>query len=316
MIRGKKSVGVKFVTATRINFGCGYLGHRVAKLWRQAGDHTIAFTRGDYPTAEMIEARVFIGQADVTKPESLKVLAELPALNGAPPESLLFAVGYDRQSGGDIPAVYAGGLQNVLAALPPSVGRVIYISTTGVYGSADGEWVDEQTPPDAAPKPLAHCEDESVLGAPFYLLERRRGVILRMAGLYGPGRVPHLDKLRAGEPLPVPSDGWLNLIHIDDAARIVVAADASLADRGSCDGPHVFCIADGAPVRRDDYYREAARVLGAAPPQFTAPPTDSPAAARAAANRRIRNNKMRDAFGIALNYPTYRQGLAAILGPS
>lgn len=228
--------------------------------------------------------------------------------------SALYAVGFDRKSGADIHSVYAGGLQNVMAALPPSVSRVIDISTTGVYGSADGEQVDEQTPPDPQRDGgRASLAAEQVLAAhPL----GRRSAILRMAGLYGPGRVPHLDKLRAGEPLPVPSDGWLNLIHVDDAARIVVAADAWLAHCETADGPHVFCIADGSPVRRDDYYREAARILGAPPPQFTTPSVGSAAAARAAANRRVSNVKMRETFDIALEFPTYRQGLAAILAAS
>ncbi len=255
-------------------------------------------------------------QGDVANPESLRFLASLPALGGTPPESLLFAVGYDRHSAADIHAVYAGGLQNVLAALPPSVTRVVYISTTGVYGPHDGEWVDELTLPDPQ-----RDGGRASLAAEQILAEHplgRRSVILRMAGLYGPGRVPHLDKLRAGEPLPVPRDGWLNLIHVDDAARIVVAADAWLAARTSsvdavADGPHIFCVADGAPVRRDHYYREAARRLGAPPPQFAAPPPNSPVTARAGANRRVRNQKMRETFHLALDFPTYREGLAAIL---
>ena len=304
--------------STRIIFGCGYLGHRVAKLWRQAGDHTIAFTRCDDPTAEMIEAGVFTGQADVTKPESLAVLSRLPALGGMAPESLLFAVGYDRHSGTDIPSVCAGGLANVLAALPPSVSRVIYISTTGVYGSASREWVDERTPSDPQRDGgRASLAAEQILAAhPL----GRRSVILRMAGLYGPGRVPHLDKLRAGEPLPVPREGWLNLVHVDDAARIVVAADAWLAARSEspsdADGPHIFCVSDGSPVRREDYYAEVARVLGTPPPVFTPPPADSPAAARAAVSRRISNEVMRRTLGVPLAYPSFREGLAAILGAS
>ena len=71
----------------RIHFGCGYLGHRVAKLWRERGDHTIAFTRSGDPTPEMIEARVFTGQADVTKPESLSVLQTAGSAIGGPTEA-------------------------------------------------------------------------------------------------------------------------------------------------------------------------------------------------------------------------------------
>ncbi len=299
------------VTSTRIIFGCGYLGYRVAKLWRAAGDHTIAFTRNDDPTAVMIEARVFTGQADVTKPESLAVLANLPALGGSAPESLLYSVGFDRKGEADIQDVYAGGLRNVLAASPPSVSRVIYISTTGVYGPHAGEWVDELTPPDPQRDGgRASLAAERVLaGHPL----GRRSVVLRLAGLYGPGRVPHLDKLRAGEPLPVPRDGWLNLIHVDDAAHIVVAADAWLANQPPAEGPHVFCVSDGAPVRREDYYAEVARVLATPPPRFAPPPADSPAAARAAVSRRVSNKHMVQTLGVTLDFPTYREGLASIL---
>src|SRR5690606_16214094 len=108
-----------------------------------------------------------------------------------------------------------------------------------------------------------------------------RSAVLRLAGIYGPGRVPYLDKLRANEPIAAPSEGWLNLIHVDDAARIIVAVDRWLAERESSDGPHVFCVSDGSPVARGEYYAEAARLIGAPPPRFTTPPSDSPAAARA-----------------------------------
>jgi nucleoside-diphosphate-sugar epimerase len=283
----------------------------VAKLWRAAGDHTIAFTRRDDPTPEMIAAQTFTAQADVTKPETLGFLREAPALGGAPPESLLFAVGFDRTAGCDIHAVYADGLRNVLAALPTTVKRVIYISTTGVYGSAHGDWVDEETPPDPHREGgLASLAAEQALAAHPVA---RWSAILRLAGIYGPGRVPHLDKLRAGQPIPAPRAGWLNLIHVDDAARIVVAVDDWLRGRPDADGPHAFCVSDGAPVVRGDYYAEAARLIGAPPPRFIDPPADSPVAARAAADRRVSPAKLQCTLGVNLQFPTYRQGLAAIL---
>lgn len=302
------------MSATRIIFGVGYLGSRVAKRWRSAGEHSIAFTRRDDPTEAMIEAGTFTGQADVTKPETLTVLQKLPALGGTPPESLLYAVGFDRTAGPDIHTVYADGLRNVLAALPASVTRAIYISTTGVYGTAGGGWVDETTPTD--PKRdggKASLAAEQILAAhPI----GRRSAILRLAGIYGPGRVPYLDKLRAGEPIAAPSEGWLNLIHVDDAARIVVAVDRWLVERDESDGPHIFCVSDGSPVVRGEYYAEAARLIGAPLPRFTAPPVDSPAAARAGADRRVGNAKLRtlmSAAGISFEFPTHREGLAAIL---
>lgn len=290
--------------SARLIVGCGYLGERVADLWQHGGTRTSVVTR-NRDRAARFEQRGFAPiVADVADPAPLEAL---PAV-----ESVLFAVGFDRTAGGDIHAVYATGLQNVLTALPSAVTRVIYISTTGVYGPHSGEYVDEQTPPDPQRDGgRASLAAEQILAAhPL----GRRSAILRLAGIYGPGRVPHLDKLRAGEPLPVPHDGWLNLIHVDDAARIVVAADNWLAARDAADGPHVFCVSDGAPVKRDDYYRMAAQLLAAPAPTFTDPPPDSPAAARAGANRRIRNEKMRAAFPSTLAHPTYREGLRSILG--
>jgi nucleoside-diphosphate-sugar epimerase len=288
--------------------GFGYLGSEVGKLWRTAGEIPSVITRNASRSAGLREAGYDAIVADVTDPPTLGNLAAV--------DSLLYAVGFDRTAGNDIHTVYADGLRNVLAALPPTVKRVIYISTTGVYGSAGGEWVDEQTPPDPRREGgRASLAAEQILAAhPL----GKHSAILRLAGIYGPGRIPHLDKLRAGEPLPVPQDGWLNLIHVDDAARIVVAAEAWLAELATAsdaapNGPHIFCVADGSPVRRDDYYREAARVLGAPPPQFVAPPPDSAAAARAGANRRIDNVKMRQTFSVDLNFPSYREGLASVL---
>ena len=302
------------MSATRIIFGCGYLGSRVAKLWRSAGEHTIAFTRRDDPTQEMIEAGTFTGQADVTKPETLHWLLQSLALGGTPVESLLYAVGFDRTAGPDIHSVYADGLRNVLAALPESVTRAIYISTTGVYGTAGGGWVDEETLPDPhRDGGKASLAAEEILRAhPL----GKRSAILRLAGIYGPGRVPYLDKLKANEPIAAPSAGWLNLIHVDDAARIVVDIDRWLAGRDASDGPHVFCVSDGVPAVRGEYYAEAARLIGAPPPQFTTPPADSPAAARAGADRRVSNAKLfawMEEAGISLQYPSYREGLAQIL---
>ena len=81
-------------------------------------------------------------------------------------------------------------MRNVLAALPAETGRLIYISTTGVYGPADGDWVDEVTPPDPQREGgRASLAAEQVLAAhPL----GQRSVILRLAGIYGPGRVPFI----------------------------------------------------------------------------------------------------------------------------
>jgi len=294
------------LSATRIIFGCGYLGLRVGSLWRDAGDEIIAATRSEERAWELRTKHGFrtlvVDVVDLFH-------ADLPRA-----DTLLYAVGFDRNSGDSIHDVYAGGLQNVLAMIPSNIRSANYISTTGVYGTAGGGWVDETTPTDPQ-----RDGGEASLAAEEVLKAHplgRRSAILRLAGIYGPGRVPYLEKLRANEPIAAPSEGWLNLIHVDDAARIVVAVDRWLAERETSDGPHVFCVSDGSPVVRGDYYAEAARLIGAPLPRFTTPPADSPAAARAGADRRVNNSKLHAwmaAAGLSLEYPSYREGLARIL---
>lgn len=299
---------------TRILIGCGYLGSRIAKLWRTAGVDVIATSRGEKSTHELLSSGAFPARADVTKPDTLTWLPAASALSGGTMESLVYAVGYDRHSDPSIHEVYAEGLRNVLAALPRSVERVIYISTTGVYGPADGDWVDETTStnPQREGGKASLAAEQVLASHPI----GSRSIILRLAGIYGPGRVPYIDKLRAGEPLAVPSQGWLNLIHVDDAALVVVAIDQWAAANPVTQGPALFCVSDGHPVPRAEYYREVARRIRAAEPEFVEPAANSPAAERARSDKRISNRQLISTIPLTLQYPDYRAGLAAILGAS
>jgi len=286
----------------RLIFGCGYLGERVAKRWRASGATVHVVTRSTERAQQLADDGFQSLVADVTQPETL---LDLPSA-----ETVLFAVGYDRSSEHSITEVYAGGVKNVLAALPEDTGSFIYASSVGVYGPAGGEWVDERT----SPRPQREGGRASLAAEQEVATHSigKRSAVLRLAGLYGPGRIPHLDKLQIGEPIAAPSDGWLNLIHIDDAATVVLAAESWLG-QGQEAGPHLFCVSNDHPVVRANYYREVARLIGADPPRFIPPDPDSPAAARARASRRVSNEKMVQQLGVELAYPTHREGLAAIL---
>ena len=114
--------------------------------------------------------------------------------------------------------VYVDGLQNVLDRLPASVRRFVYASSTGVYGQTGGEWVDEESPTEPQ-----HESGRVVLEAEGRVRAwaDRRGasaVILRFAGLYGPGRIVRRTMLERAEPIPGDPEKFLNLVHIDDAA--------------------------------------------------------------------------------------------------
>lgn len=283
-------------------FGYGYLGERVGARWREAGGDVHAVTRSPARAEELQASGISPIVADVTDPATL---AHLPTV-----DTVLFAVGYDRNSNKSIEEVYVNGVRNALAALPDDIGRLIYISTTGVYGGAGGDWVDETTPTNPTRAGgQASLEAEELIRASRFAT---RAVLLRLAGIYGPDRLPYLNQLQAGEPIEAPQAGYLNLIHVDDAARVVqVLSDPAR----QLVGPLTYCVSDGHPVVRGEYYREVARRLGAPTPTFVDPPADSPRAARATSDKRVNSTRLINDLGIELLYPTYREGLKSIISP-
>ncbi len=281
----------------KLVIGCGYLGKRVAERWLAAGHEVWVTTRSAQRADEFARQGLRPIVADVLDPASL---TNLPAV-----QSVLYAVGYDRSAGRSIEDVYVDGLRHVLEALPDSPGQFIYISSTGVYGSAQGDWVDEQTP----------CQPQRAGGRACLAAEKllaasrwqQRSISLRMAGIYGPDRIPRRQTLLAGEPIAAPAEGYLNLIHVLDAAAVVLSVDQRAQP------PGLYCVSDGHPAVRREYYEELARLAGAPPPQFVTPPPDSPAAQRAEANRRVANARMLTDLGMQLEFPSFREGLRAIL---
>ena len=186
-----------------------------------------------------------------------------------------------------------------------SVRSFIYISSTGVYAQTDGEWVDEDSATEPTRDGGRACLAAEKLLADYPLC--RRSIVLRLAGLYGPGRIPLRRQIEAREPLATPSDGFLNLIHVDDAAQIVLLAETYAPP------PQCFVISDGHPVPQSEYYEELARLLHAPPPTFQRPDKNSPAARRSESDKRINNARMMAVLRPQLKFPSYREGLAAIV---
>jgi nucleoside-diphosphate-sugar epimerase len=286
--------------------GCGYLGGRVARLWRKAGEPVWILTRSA-DKARLLEREGFSTiVADINNLRDLSPWV-FPAGGFS---TVLYSVGYDRQSQQPIEQVYAGSLAKLLnSPVFNSAGaqtcRWIYISSTGVYGTATGEFVDEETPPQPARE-----GGKASLAAEQVLREHHhgsRGIILRLAGIYGPGRIPRAADLQAGRPIDAPAEGWLNLIHVDDAARVVLLADQQ------AEAPNLYCVSDNSPVQRGDYYRELARLLSAPEPRFVLPDPRSPASQRAGSDKRIRSSKLFRDLAPKLLYPSYREGLKAIV---
>ena len=284
-------------TSNRLIFGCGYLGRRVARRWLQEGHRVHAVTRFPARAAEFLREGIEPHVADITDPGSLRQLPEAT--------TVLFAVGFARGSSNTIDDVFVEGLRNVLNLLPAAE-RFIHISSSGVYGQQNGLWVDESSPC----RPV-RAGGRACLGAEQLLMRHAQGqraVVLRLAGLYGPGRIPRRDDLLRGVPIAAPATGFLNLIHVDDAVDTVLAAE-QLAPV-----PRLYLVSDGTPVPRRHYFAELARQLGAAEPRFITPDPNNHSAGRAMSNKRIRNQRLRDELKVRLSFPSYVDGLAAILG--
>ncbi|WDI43329.1 SDR family oxidoreductase [Bremerella sp. P1] len=284
---------------SRMIIGCGYVGIPLAEAFHAAGDSVFPTTRSQ-ERARQFEQQGYHPQiADVTNTDTLRSLPDA--------DTVVFAVGYDADSGASREDVYAEGLKNVLDHLPESTRRLVFVSTTGVYGDADGQTVDEDTPCDPA-----RPGGKAFLKAEQYLRDHSvwssRSVILRMAGIYGPKRIPRSADIQAGRPIPAPGGGALNLIHVDDAVQAIrLAADAESFSP-------LYIVSDGTPVDRRDYYKEVARLLGAPEPTFEEPDPDSPAAKRAGSDRKMSNQRLVTELGFQPKHPSYREGLAAILG--
>ena len=116
----------------------------------------------------------------------------------------------------------------------------------------------------------------------------KRSIILRLAGIYGPGACRSSTSCAPANRFRRQRAGYLNLIHVDDAADSCRRGRANSSQ--SANGPRVYCVSDGQPVERGEYYSEVARQIGAPPPRFVEPDPNSPRAARAEANRRVRND--------------------------
>ena len=270
-------------------FGLGYSGTAVAREARARGISVLGTTRARATAPD----RIGFETAEAAIAAARWVL--VTAAPGPAGDPVLARHGTAIRR-----AVAAGGLR-----------WVGYLSSTVVYGNRDGAWVDETTVP--AP---SSPRGEARVAAEAAWREAASGAaldIFRLAGIYGPGRSV-FDDLRAGTARRVDRPGHaFGRIHRDDIARAVLAA----IDRTGS-GVRVFNLADDLPAPSADVVAHAAGLLGVAPPALV--PFDTAWAGMSpmargfwAENRRVSSAATRAALGITWRYPTYREGLAAIL---
>ncbi len=270
-------------------FGLGYTGAAIARLAADAGLAVTATSRTpDRLTAPAGVRLVAFDEAGPVLAEATHVL-ETAAVTEA----------------GD-PALARFG------AAPGAPAWAGMLSTTGVYGDRGGGWVDEDTPPaPTGPRGRRRLEAEQAWADTY---SGSRVDLFRVAGIYGPGRSV-LDDVRAGRARRVDKPGHLfGRIHRDDIAAAVLAA--MLQERRP--GARVLNLADDEPRSNADVTAYAAELLEAPPPPLV-PFAEALAAMSPmgrsfwAENRRVASRKTQAALGISWRYPTYREGLRAVL---
>ncbi|SNR53517.1 NAD-dependent epimerase/dehydratase family protein [Halorubrum vacuolatum] len=290
--------------------GCGYVGMELARQLASRG-HEVTGVRRSEAGMEAIEALEAEGDgsiaavgADATDPESLAVLPDANAV--------VFAASSGGRGATAARTVYVEGLKAVIEEYrtreePPD--RIVYTSSTGVYGDHGGAWVDESTPIEPTTEKtrvLAEAERVAIEGAEAAGID---GTVARFAGLYGPDRY-RLQRYLDG---PVTA-GYLNMVHRDDAAGAVryllegdlargepvVVVDDEPADK------HAFAdwLADECGTERPAKQSKAERI--------TAGDLSEPAKRRILTSKRCSNAYLRE-LGYSPAYPTFREGYRAAI---
>lgn len=277
--------------------GCGYVGSRAAEMLVGLGAKVYGLRRSQAPLPQ----GVALIQGDVTDPASLDLPDRLDAV--------VYAVSPADRDAAAYRAAFLEGPRKVLDQLgwegPEAegrTGRVILVSSTGVYGQSDGRWVDEETPPDPADESgAAILEAEEALHA-----RCPDAVVLRLGGIYGPGRDWTIRQVRAGEAGCPPEGLYTNRIHREDAAGAVVHLLQLTAP------PPLVLGVDSDPAQLRDIYRWIAARIDAPDPCQEGAPSASEPFGRRGTNKRCSGRRLVDS-GYDLRFSTFREGYASLL---
>ncbi len=282
--------------------GCGDIGRRVAALVMDQGARVSALIRTPEKAAVLRERGIATVVANLDLPDTL---------TGLPTKGATLFYFAPPPGGGHLDT----RVRNFCASIAPGEepAKVVYMSTSGVYGPSGDELVTEETPPDPqTARGKRRLDAEQV----FTAWGKERGVpvvILRVTGIYGPGRLP-VSQLTSGQPvLREEEASYTNRIHADDLAQVCLAA----AERGE-DGD-IFNVSDGHPGTMTEYFNAAADLLG-----LPRPPQVSREEARRVMtplmlsyieeSRRLDNRRMLEKLGVRLRYPDLAAGIGSCRG--
>jgi nucleoside-diphosphate-sugar epimerase len=274
--------------------GCGYVGSELARRLLADG-HTVFGLRRN---TSLLPEGVLPVPADLSRPETLLVLP-------GNLDAVVYAASADGYSAEAYRAAYVTGLDHLLGALDGADAprRLLYVSSTGVYGQNDGEWLDEDSPA-LADRPTAQALRD---GEALALSAPCQAIVVRFSGIYGPGRTRLIDSVAAGSARLEPGDTrYLNHIHRDDCAGSL-AHLLSVADPAPC-----YLATDSEPRPRNDLLCWIAREIGLPDPPMDEAPESITRPSERGGNRRYRNQRLLDS-GYVFRYPTFREGYGALL---
>lgn len=272
--------------------GAGYTGGALARQLRAAGHEVACWVRSEASAARLAADGLRVITGDVADTWIWRGLNDTW-------DAVVFAASSSGGGPAAYHAIYGKGLATALDQAGP-YGRFLYTSSTSVYGQDDGGWVDETSPASAL------SETAEILQQAEQRVLRAYGTVLRLSGIYGPGRTVYLKKyVEAGEPLPGDGGRWVNMIHRDDAA----GAAAFLLTHPDAPG-NLYNGTDNEPVRLAELAGWLARETGRPAPSSGAP--EDPNRKRGLTSKRISNAKLRS-LGWTPRFPSYREGYASLL---
>ena len=279
--------------------GCGYVGTALGSELAKSG-HEVWGLRRDLVALRQLESTgIQAVQANLLDPESLK---RLPSVEYA---VLCQAPSPERKSDNYF-STYFQATRNLLEALPKkTLRKAVLISSTSVYSTSDGSWVDESTDPMAQ----NHADRESQENAKILLDTERLAlssghpsVVLRLAGIYGEGR-NRVRSILEGRVRPSLSDVYMNRMHVAD----IVRALRLLLERGQAG--EIYLGSDDAPSTQKEFYSWVFARLGRPVPAASGLSSEH---SHGQSNKRVSNQKIKS-LGLKLRYPSFREGYATLI---
>ncbi|MBI5692667.1 MAG: NAD-dependent epimerase/dehydratase family protein [Verrucomicrobia bacterium] len=279
-------------------FGCGYIGGAVARRARSLGVSVTALTRNEAKAEALRAEGIETVVADLARDEWHRRIPRAPA----------WVLNCVSSGGGGVEGYqrsYRDGSASIVAWARRygPVATAVYTSSTSVYPQGGGERVGETAETGGGERAAILLEAEQLWrdAGPAW----HRWFILRLAGIYGPGRHYLMDQVRQGV-VAGQGDHRLNLIHRDDAAAAILACFLAPEKVGS----EVFNVADDAPARKTEVVQWLAGQLGVAPPTFSG---EAGSRRPVTPDRWIENGRLKSRLGWTPVFPGYREGFGSFL---